>query len=136
MKRTISLTLLGVFLAGSILVASPGQGKGKKHGTDGRTANGTSTCVDAHFVFGSSDIVILREHYAPRYRSLPPGLQKKVARGGTLPPGWQKKFEPLPVSLERRLAPLPSTHRRGVIDGRAVIYDQRTHVIVDLAVLF
>ena len=25
--------------------------------------------------------------------SLPPGLQKKVARGGELPPGWQKKLE-------------------------------------------
>lgn len=31
-------------------------------------------------------------------KSLPPGLQKKVARGDTLPPGWQKKLavgEPL-----------------------------------------
>lgn len=25
--------------------------------------------------------------------SLPPGLQKKIARGGELPPGWQKKIE-------------------------------------------
>ncbi|OUR71638.1 hypothetical protein A9Q78_09460 [Methylophaga sp. 41_12_T18] len=24
-------------------------------------------------------------------KALPPGLQKKVARGGQLPPGWQKK---------------------------------------------
>lgn len=24
--------------------------------------------------------------------SLPPGLQKKVAKGGQLPPGWQKKY--------------------------------------------
>jgi hypothetical protein len=31
-------------------------------------------------------------------KSLPPGLQKKVARGDSLPPGWQKKLavgEPL-----------------------------------------
>ncbi len=26
-------------------------------------------------------------------RELPPGLQKKVARGGALPPGWEKKVE-------------------------------------------
>ncbi|MES9899471.1 MAG: hypothetical protein ABW148_10655 [Sedimenticola sp.] len=26
-----------------------------------------------------------------KQKSLPPGLQKKVARGGQLPPGWQKK---------------------------------------------
>jgi hypothetical protein len=25
-------------------------------------------------------------------KSLPPGLVKKVKRGGTLPPGWQKKL--------------------------------------------
>lgn len=25
-------------------------------------------------------------------KSLPPGLEKKVARGGELPPGWQKKL--------------------------------------------
>jgi hypothetical protein len=26
-----------------------------------------------------------------KYSALPPGLQKKVAQGGSLPPGWQKK---------------------------------------------
>ena len=25
-------------------------------------------------------------------KPLPPGLQKKLAKGGTLPPGWQKKL--------------------------------------------
>ncbi|MFY8275183.1 hypothetical protein AAEU32_13740 [Pseudoalteromonas sp. SSDWG2] len=27
-----------------------------------------------------------------KHKSLPPGLQKKVANGGELPPGWQKKL--------------------------------------------
>ena len=54
-------------------------------------------------------MTILRNYYAPRYRNLPPGLQKKVARGGQLPPGWQKKFEPFPVVLERQLPVLPRT---------------------------
>lgn len=36
----------------------------------------------------------LRRHLSRRdYQSLPPGLQKKVARGGQLPPGWQKKLQ-------------------------------------------
>lgn len=26
-------------------------------------------------------------------KPLPPGLQKKVAKGGALPPGWQKKVQ-------------------------------------------
>ena len=27
-----------------------------------------------------------------KHKQLPPGLQKKLERGGTLPPGWQKKI--------------------------------------------
>lgn len=27
-------------------------------------------------------------------KQLPPGLQKKLARGGELPPGWEKKLRP------------------------------------------
>ncbi len=34
-----------------------------------------------------------KEHKAEgKHKSLPPGLQKKVARGEPLPPGWQKKY--------------------------------------------
>ena len=32
------------------------------------------------------------EAKSDKEKSLPPGLQKKVARGGELPPGWQKKL--------------------------------------------
>jgi hypothetical protein len=41
--------------------------------------------------------LVYEEHYGLRrpddghYKSLPPGLQKKLARGGDLPPGWQDK---------------------------------------------
>ncbi|GAA0786939.1 hypothetical protein [Marinobacterium sediminicola] len=39
---------------------------------------------------------ILDEHYGAtskegKYKSLPPGLRKKLERGGDLPPGWQDK---------------------------------------------
>ncbi|MGJ8652134.1 MAG: hypothetical protein ACSHX8_02560 [Opitutaceae bacterium] len=43
-------------------------------------------------------------------KSLPPGLQKKVARGGELPPGWKKKLEigsVLDPELEKEAQPLP-----------------------------
>jgi len=45
-------------------------------------------------------------------------------------------MEPFPVALQRDLVVLPSGYQRGVIDGHAVIYNSRTQVIVDLAVLF
>lgn len=54
-------------------------------------------------------------------KSLPPGLQKKVERGGSLPPGWEKKFRRgevvsveiyeqcnrLPQEVMRQLPPQP-----------------------------
>ena len=137
MSRITGFTLIIVFLVGVAVVAeAPGQGKGRKKGHNDRGRADSAARVDVRVTFGSSDIVILRDHYAPRYHNLPPGLQKKVARGGQLPPGWQKKFEPFPVVVERRLAPLPSGYRRGVIDGQAVIYDPRTNVIIDFTALF
>jgi len=137
MRQVTWLTLAGVFLAGVILGAdSPGQGRGKKHDNDDYGNGDTAAHVDVHVVFGSRDVAMLREYYAPRYRNLPPGLQKKVARGGQLPPGWQKKLEAFPDAIEQRLTPLPSPYRRGVIDGHAVIYNPRSNVVVDLAVLF
>ena len=45
-------------------------------------------------------------------------------------------MEPFPVVVERELVVLPSGYRRGVLDGHAVIYNPRTHVIIDVAVLF
>ena len=87
-------------------------------------------------VFSTQDVEVIREHYVPQYRDLPPGLRKKLARTGTLPPGWQKKLAPFPVRLERPLGALPDDFRRGVIDGQIVIYNRHTQVIVDVAVLF
>ena len=43
-------------------------------------------------------------------KTLPPGLQKKVARGGALPPGWEKKLrkgEILPMEVYAQCHPLP-----------------------------
>ena len=62
------------------------------------------TDVDVTLVFSNRDARVIREYYREDdRRSLPPGLQKKLARGGNLPPGWQKKMAPLPVELERQL---------------------------------
>jgi hypothetical protein len=135
-KRLMCVTLAGVLLSGAAVEAAS-QGKAKKNAKPERAAAAKDEAVvSVHVVFGSSDVTVIRDHYAPRYRNLPPGLQKKVARGGQLPPGWQKKFEPFPTVVERRLPPLPPDYRRGVMDGHAVIFNTRSNVIVDVAVLF
>jgi hypothetical protein len=137
-RRTIALTIAGLFLSTAVLGADH-QRKPKKH-KDSTLAvvsgdHGGDSAVAVRVSWGTRDVEIIRRHYAPRYRNPPPGLQKKYARTGQLPPGWQKKMEPLPASLERECAPLPAGYRRGVIDAHAVIYNSRG-TIVDVAVLF
>lgn len=72
---------------------------------------------------------------AKRGGDLPPGLEKKLRRDGQLPPGLQKRIEPFPVELERRLPPLRRGLSRGVLGGRAVIYDPRSMAIVDVTII-
>jgi hypothetical protein len=56
---------------------------------------------------------VITEYYAPRYRSLAPGLQKKLYRTGHLPPGWERRMQPMPVVVEQQLVPVPQGYRRG-----------------------
>lgn len=126
MKRLVAATIVGLLLGG----AMPSADKRKKHK---RHADVSHTSVNVHVAFGDSDVHIIRTHYASR---LPKGLRKKYERTGHLPPGWQKKMEPLPVVIERELVVLPAGYRRGVIEGHAVIYNERSGVIIDVAVLF
>jgi hypothetical protein len=136
MKRVI--LVLALALAATVTVSAnekargPHSKKAAKNETAARDVAPESTYV--HFSIAEQQVI--REHYAPRYRSLPPGLRKKVARGGQLPPGWQKKIEPFPWEIERRLAPMPSDCGRGVIDGHAVIYRTASQRIIDVTVLF
>lgn len=79
-------------------------------------------------------------------KSLPPGLQKKVARGGELPPGWQKKLnkgevmpvevykecKALPPELVVKLPPLPKGVINVAIDGKIVRLMEATREIFDV----
>jgi hypothetical protein len=135
MNRLKNTTLCTVMVGALGIMADPVAVAADKH--DGRRPHDASlTDVKVQVWFPPQDVTVIREYYEPRHRSLPPGLQKKYKRTGKLPPGWQKKFQPLPAKLERRLIVLPPDYRRGVIDGHAVIFNRRTQVIVDLAVLF
>jgi hypothetical protein len=135
MKRLMCATLVGVLVGGSgvaaarVMDAKPKQ----KHARD-RGADPSSVAI--HVTFSTREVQVIRQHYAPRYRNLPPGLRKKLARTGQLPPGWQKKMEPFPVGLERQLVVLPQGYQRGVMDGNAIIYNPRSRVIIDAVVLF
>jgi hypothetical protein len=141
MKRLIAATLAALLLGGAVLDAHKGDKKDKsKKGKDAKQVSRVEerdhrSNVSISVVWQAREVEVMRTHYAPRYKKLPKGLQKKYARTGQLPPGWQKKMEPFPAELERQCAPLPSGYRRGVIDAHAVIYNSRG-AIIDVAVLF
>jgi hypothetical protein len=136
----ISAALTCLALVTIPLVAANGQGKAKGKGQGSRTSIG----VD---IFIAKDRRILRDYVAnypggglppglaKRKGALPPGLQKQLRRNGRLPRGLEKKIFHFPAKLERRLSPLVPGLRRGFIGGRAVIYNPKTSVIVDVVVL-
>lgn len=78
----------------------------------------------------------LRQHLSRRdYESLPPGLQKKVDRGGKLPPGWQKKLQKghrLPDDVYYNSQRLPVYDDIRHIDGISdVIIDNEVVRVID-----
>lgn len=64
-----------------------------------------------------------------------PGLEKQLRRNGHLPPGLEKKIEPFPPGLEAHFPPLMPGYKRGIVHGRALIY-QPDGLIVDAVALF
>lgn len=81
-----------------------------------------------------------------KVKSLPPGLAKKVARGGELPPGWQKKLargevvsEPifremrrLPDEIILKLPKQPKGTVLMAVDGKVVRLAEATKTILDV----
>lgn len=136
MKRTICTVIAGLLMSATLYAgpAASDHEKGKKAKYEPVSENTRS--VSVRVAFEPRDVRVIREYYGPRYRNLPPGLQNKYRRTGQLPPGWQKKMQPFVPRVERQLTVLPAGYQRGLIDGHAVIYNPRTQVIVDLAVLF
>ena len=142
MKTIVCLLVVGLIGVGGA-GADQGRGRGDGRGDgrgEGRGAasarGGDRGAARGNVVFASREVDAIRSHYHGRYKTLPPGLQKKLARGGSLPPGWEKKMEPFPAALERGLVVLPAGYKRGVIDGHAVIYNPITRAIMDIAALF
>ncbi len=79
-------------------------------------------------------------------KALPPGLAKKVNRGGNLPPGWQMKIargevmsadvynaaQSLPDALRKMLPPSPEGSELITIDGKIVRLLGATRTILDV----
>ena len=144
--KQILILALCILMSIAMVLAVPknnGNGKGKAeqmHG--GRQSVGVGASVGVS-IFVAGDRNLIRNHYssnqgnlppglAKRGGDLPPGLQKQLIRNGHLPPGLEKKLYPFPPELERRLPPLREGLSRGIIGVHAVIYDNKTRLIIDI----
>jgi len=82
------------------------------------------------YSFSERDYDILRvclTNY--EFDSLPPGIQKKLARGGTLPPGQAKRLRRLPESCTTRLQPLPPDVDRIIYGNRVILVVVGGHIV-------
>jgi len=117
------------------------QDKGKKKEKSGAITPGERDAIRAYCVQFEK-----RGRKGKKAKSLPPGLAKKVARGGRLPPGWEKKLvvgeivpepvfkecQPLPPEIVIKLpAPPPETILRA-IEGRILRLHEKTLEILDV----
>jgi len=62
--------------------------------------------------------------------TLPPGLQKQLARNGQLPPGLQ--YRSLPPDLLVQLPPVTPGYRYVILDDRVMLIRAATNVIMDI----
>jgi hypothetical protein len=167
----IRLTLLVVataFLCASapIIAKDKGKGKGGKPDEDASAETGAKPATAAtapgqkepwasvDVKIGAPEQKVIHEyvhareerHEGKKPKGLPPGLAKKVARGGELPPGWQKKVvpgqimseevfkqcHPLPQELIVKLPPPPVGTITVAISGKLVRLAKATREILDV----
>ena len=148
MKSLLSVTVAGALLAGTVLTDHVEAGdKRRGHGREVQYERYDSRYYrdsrdyrdDQHYYrdryYRERDVVVIRDYYRPYDRPLPPGLHRHYYRAGYLPPGWAKHIRPVPVYVERELVVVPHGYHRGLIDGHAVVYNDRGFIL-DVAVLF
>ncbi len=126
---------LAAFLCLGPSLDAQGKGKGKGHDKQEPAAAAPR--------FSTHEAEIITAYYggstgnlppglAKRGGDLPPGLEKQLRRNGQLPPGLQKKIQPLPLELERRLAPAPPGCRRVVAGTTALLIRDAGNLILDV----
>jgi hypothetical protein len=85
---------------------------------------------DGGYTFSDRDSDVLNSCLSGyNFESLPPGIQKKLARGGSLPPGQVKKLHALPDSCNARLPRLPRNVERIIFGDRVIILEAGSRIL-------
>src|SRR5205807_2454178 len=97
---------------------------------DDNDDQGRDSRRDDHYIFTERDRDVLNGCLSGYdFESLPPGIQKKLARGGTLPPGQAKKLHSLPGSCNARLPRLPRNVERIIFGDRVLILQSGSRIL-------
>jgi hypothetical protein len=131
-----------VAIALALLLAVPGfaggtgQGNGTGHKPQGGgqvMPSGSQVSLSAYITAGERQTIrgYFQQHptVAAGVKPLPPGIAKKIARGGAMPPGIAKRY--FPADLVGILPPRPG--QQWVIAGTDVLLvEVATNVVIDL----
>ena len=144
---------IAIMIIVALAVTMPVQAKSKKHKTSQEVTR-ERVDIERREAFSPAERNLIRAQLLSkkpatsqqRHKDLPPGLQKKVARGKALPPGWQKKVAPgqsldyqvyrqgesLPDVLLRRLPPSSVGSEILQIENKIVRLNSATRTILDV----
>jgi hypothetical protein len=129
------LTVMLALMVGGSVFASHAEARDRRHHRP-KHSRGVVVYESRHGgYYRPRDVVVIRDYYRPYYRPVAVDVNRYYYRGGYLPPGWHRRIRPVPVYLEPQLVVVPHGYRRGIIDGRAVVYNDRGFLL-DVAMLF
>lgn len=131
--------ILAAVLVLLLAAAGPALAQGKSKGNPGKPDNEVTTEDVIEGVLGAvlndDERSIIRNYFgehpkaAGKVKELPPGIRKKIARGGAMPPGIAKQA--LPDGLHRRLPPRDG-YNYEIVGTDVVLVETATRVIVDV----
>jgi Ni/Co efflux regulator RcnB len=129
----LTLALSGPALAGSENKKAKDKGKSETQATTGAANSGKASAGRASDKERSIIESFLKQGKMPasyvNAEPLPPGIAKKLRRGGTLPPGIAKRTPP--PELMRQLPQRPG--QEWIVAGHDILLiEVATHVIVDV----
>jgi len=135
--------VLALSLAAAPALADNGKAKGTGNGNPGKPNDGITsgeviegvTAGVLGAVLSDDERRIIHRYFGEhpdslgKVKELPPGIRKKLARGGAMPPGIAKQA--LPDGLHRQLPPRDGQHYE-IIGTDVVLVETVTRVIVDV----
>ncbi len=103
-------------------------------------AHANAATLGVEVIFSSSEATTIRAYFSDQrmqgskkdkgLKSLPPGIEKNLARGKSLPPGIAKQV--LPEGLLKLLPPAPKGYERILVSGKVLLVEIATQVIHDV----